>query len=801
MYASSILTNTVVTSNIRIGNNANQTPIFFYGLRGGFNNSVIAEQSTPYISTSAQPSSFATQELLFFRGSLSSPGDQFRFQTTGGFRVETGVSGRVFPNTAQLSTVTFLIDAFSNVTMNNSSFYLSAGNGFVGINTLNPTVALDVNGFIRGNGLFLSNLNMLLPLAISTSTAQLSSITVMNGFFSTITMSSLVSQVIQTNTIIASTISTQTLFANTLGVSSFVISTLTTANFTTQRMLVSSLRFYDGDGLILIPDLQSSNISSIATYTSSILANTGRFTTIRVGNNANQSPITFYGSGTYANTVITEQSTGISSQELLLFTGISTVSTVNVTNQVRIQTTGAFRVETGVTNRAFPNMAQLAVPSFLVDSNSNVSMNGSNFFLTAANSFIGINCNAPGVNLDINGTVRATNAIFTGLSFTNFAGVIVNTSTINTSSIIGNVALISTVIPSTLYVNTLSSLYQVDVQAVANFSTLAKVNIQPSLTNIWVAAGNGTNSLAYSPDGITWTGIASGTGNFVTGGLGVAWNGVRFVAVGQGTNSVAYSSNGINWTPIANSANTFTGNGITVAWNGSRFIAGGTGTNALAYSSDGITWTGIPYSASTFTSGGQANGIAWNGKIWVAVGSGTNAISYSADGLTWTGIAATSATFTNAGNGIAWNGKLWVAVGNGINSIAYSLNGINWTVIPNTYINTFTSQGLGVAWNGIRFVAVGLGTNTIIYSPDGINWLGLGSTIFTTQGTSIACNGIRWVATGSGTNSLAYSTDGISWTGIASGITNFATAGVRAPRRLHAPPNHSHAKSHQSRPD
>ena len=32
-----------------------------------------------------------------------------------------------------------------------------------------------------------------------------------------------------------------------------------------------------------------------------------------------------------------------------------------------------------------------------------------------------------------------------------------------------------------------------------------------------------------------------------TEGLGVTWNSLRFVAVGQGTNSIAYSTNGITW--------------------------------------------------------------------------------------------------------------------------------------------------------------------------------------------------------------------------------------------------------------
>lgn len=40
--------------------------------------------------------------------------------------------------------------------------------------------------------------------------------------------------------------------------------------------------------------------------------------------------------------------------------------------------------------------------------------------------------------------------------------------------------------------------------------------------SLWVAVGEGTNSIATSPDGITWTGL--GTTIFTTGGSGVAWN-------------------------------------------------------------------------------------------------------------------------------------------------------------------------------------------------------------------------------------------------------------------------------------
>jgi hypothetical protein len=62
---------------------------------------------------------------------------------------------------------------------------------------------------------------------------------------------------------------------------------------------------------------------------------------------------------------------------------------------------------------------------------------------------------------------------------------------------------------------------------------------------MWIAVGNGTNAIAYSYDGISWTGI-TGTTIFTTS-YGITWNGNMWVVVGNGTHSIAYSYNGLNW--------------------------------------------------------------------------------------------------------------------------------------------------------------------------------------------------------------------------------------------------------------
>ena len=131
------------------------------------------------------------------------------------------------------------------------------------------------------------------------------------------------------------------------------------------------------------------------------------------------------------------------------------------------------------------------------------------------------------------------------------------------------------------------------------------------IPNNWVAVGNGDNTIAYSSDGITWTGL--GNSIFSDTGRGVAWNGTMWVAVGEGTNTIAYSYDGITWTEVSGSTSIFSTNGCGVAWNGKFWIAVGQGINSIAYSYDGITWTGVSESISIFSNSGY--GIAGNPGI------------------------------------------------------------------------------------------------------------------------------------------------------------------------------------------
>jgi hypothetical protein len=166
----------------------------------------------------------------------------------------------------------------------------------------------------------------------------------------------------------------------------------------------------------------------------------------------------------------------------------------------------------------------------------------------------------------------------------------------------------------------------------------------PLADNVYAGATNGTivvavgglglngDTIIYSYDqGTTWYG--AGNSVFSINGYDVAWGGSGiFVATGEGTNTLAYSFNGIAWIGLGSTI--FTTRAYGVIYANGRFVAVGEGTNTIAYSSNGITWVGI--GSSIFSSRGR--GISFDGTNFIATGAGTNTVAYSSDGITWTGV-------------------------------------------------------------------------------------------------------------------------------------------------------------------
>jgi len=343
---------------------------------------------------------------------------------------------------------------------------------------------------------------------------------------------------------------------------------------------------------------------------------------------------------------------------------------------------------------------------------------------------------------------------------------------------------------------------------------LATVNSVVWTGTAWVALGQGTGvSAIRSIDGVAWTVLADTS--FFTTGLCIASRTLpsfiqpaspTFLATGQGTTSLASSPDGTTWTLLTSP---FTSSTNCVAYNGSIWIAGGSGTYALAYSTDGIAWTGV-----SFPNFLQAYSVAYGQNLWIAVGTGTSGYTraQSVDGISWTQVS-TGNFFSGTAYGITWAQAIWVATGTPeSNGILFSVSGTTWvpqsvpvfstgrcvasngthflaggqgtsTLAYSTEGSVWNTVGSGifskvsaVAWGSRLWVAVGQGTNTIAYSYDGVKWYGLGASIFSVEGNSVAWNGQTWVATGQGTNTLATSSDGITWLG--RGASVFSVRGL-----------------------
>ena len=436
-----------------------------------------------------------------------------------------------------------------------------------------------------------------------------------------------------------------------------------------------------------------------------------------------------------------------------------------------------------------------------------------NSYLATAGGYVGIGNTNTTYNLDVTGTARVSGNTLVGGTLgvtgaTTLAGLSAGSTSVSTLSTSGLATLASASVTgnetvggtlgvsgaTTLSgtVNLSSSIPSVTASKylvldsgnqVGTISSLPAPTIN-TLQNFCVAAGgNGTNKLAYSYDGISWT--PTGSGIFSANGTGVAFNGNLWFALGNGSaNKAAYSVDGINWTGLGTSI--LTGSCYAAAWNGVLWVVVGNASTStgpqISYSYDAKNW--IQVTNNIFGTSGYGTGVCWNGTQFIATGGNTNnQIAYSYDGINWTGLGNSFFGSGNAGQAVAYNGFLNVVIGgSGTSPIVYSANGFQWNSTSGDNFNG--GGGNGIAWNGIRWVAVGnvggASGYAITTSTDGINWTKVtGSlSIFSGVGQSIAWNGTYWVAGGNGGNTLAYSLDGLTWTPNGSSIFTTQCPGI-----------------------
>ena len=302
----------------------------------------------------------------------------------------------------------------------------------------------------------------------------------------------------------------------------------------------------------------------------------------------------------------------------------------------------------------------------------------------------------------------------------------------------------------------------------------------------FIAGGVGTNNLAYSNDGITWTGNNT---SYLSTIFAVQSNGYSYIAGGTSgstSQTIIYSTDGISWTPANNSLiqNTF-----DLFWDGIKYFAAGNmasaGDPAVMYSTDGLNWNfsniqnvvtadkivnvrtiyycdntwligttkppqgsinslliqrstdgGYNFSADTnidliFTGlgGNSITSIVSDGNIWLAGGAffpSPYQLVYSYDTLTWSGLSINPSFFS--GSPICWdieyNGNVFVAAFRNDNNtkILYSSDGLSWNQSNTGTLFTGVNDAISLNWNGNILSVGGEGGNTIGYSTDGINW-------------------------------------------------------------------------------
>jgi hypothetical protein len=238
---------------------------------------------------------------------------------------------------------------------------------------------VDFDSQIRVQNILASNVDIQGPLSINGDVTALSNVTT--------TLSS-IADAMHTNYL--RVMSNAIIGSNSISMSNNNISA---ANIT-----VSSIALFDQS----TSTYKALIISSGSIYLGGTLASAGgsgggvggsTLSSLFVGSSSNQNFIKFWGrQGEYNNAAIVEQSTGGVTGEMLTFKGSS------VNDQIRFQTTGGIRFETGVSQPRDVNSAsQLATPSMIINSSSNV----------------GILTNNPTYTLDVTGTGRFTTLMST----------------------------------------------------------------------------------------------------------------------------------------------------------------------------------------------------------------------------------------------------------------------------------------------------------------------------------------------------------------------------------------------------
>lgn len=480
----SSLSTGVVLNPLRVGTVSSQSVVLFPGLTNQYSGTAVAEVST----------GSGTQELLLYK--VSSATDRVRVQTTGTFIVETGVSARAWPTTASNATPAFLITASSNVGIQTASPGATLDVAGTGRFQLLSTLALNVstiNGsaYTPGGG---GGTTFLVPSSFSTVQLLTSSLTASTATITSGTVSSIVTNTMTIGSgsgwILTSPIQTLALSTNTLYAEQTYVTTENATTALLSTVTTNQLTVGTGGGWILTSPLQTSIVSSIYSF-----ADSGYFNTVNVGSVSTVNSIQFAGLfNAYSNTALAEISTGAGTQELLVFKGSS------ASDRVRVQTTGTFVVETGVSARLWnSNTTQTlsnATPAFIINASSNV----------------GIQTASPGATLDVAGTARAITLSSQQLFVSSMAAGVLTAGTVSSLQVNASTATVPIVTASSVTTNA------VTIGSVPSWIQISPIQTAALSTNtLWA------DQTYVTTENVTTGNISAITTNSLTVGVGGSW--------------------------------------------------------------------------------------------------------------------------------------------------------------------------------------------------------------------------------------------------------------------------------------
>jgi len=262
---------------------------------------------------------------------------------------------------------------------------------------------------------------------------------------------------------------------------------------------------------------------------------------------------------------------------------------------------------------------------------------------------------------------------------------------------------------------------------------------------IWLiggVAGNETNEVWYSSDGLTWA-MATSNAGFSTrqGHSCVVFDGRMWVMGGWGSptgNDVWHSYEGVWWTQALASA-PFPGRlgHTSVVFENHMWVIGGAGWGSQGatgayfsdvwFSADGITWAEATGDAG-FSPRQYHTSVVHDGRMWVIGGMDeqgdmrANDVWYSSDGAKWTqATAAVAFSARCAHTSVTDGSRMWVIAGDHdgaplLNDIWHSTGGVTWTEA--TAASTFEPRRNhhSVVFEGRLWVMGGLGDDA--YTPD-----------------------------------------------------------------------------------